>query len=193
MLRIAEHLAGQSVLDDFAVLHHGDEIADLRGDAQIVRDEDDGEPKPLAQIRAASSAPAPAPRRRAPRQPRRATSTSGFSASARRGRCAGVGRRRIRREAIDAEGSRPTSRNSPSPACLRTRGGLGVGARRSMRWRWPPENLREAVDGRGIEADQPEQFLRRRYRLVRGVPCTIGPCATRSPALRRGFSEANGS
>ena len=33
MLRIAEHFAGKAVFHHFAVLHHGHEIADLRGDA----------------------------------------------------------------------------------------------------------------------------------------------------------------
>ena len=51
VLRIAEHLAREPLLHHFTVLHHGDEIADLRGDAQIMRDEDDGEAEPLAQLR----------------------------------------------------------------------------------------------------------------------------------------------
>ena len=50
MLRVAEHLARQPLLHHGAVLHHGDEVADLRGDAQIMGDEDDGEPEPLTQF-----------------------------------------------------------------------------------------------------------------------------------------------
>src|SRR6185312_11794817 len=42
VLRVAEHITCQPVLHHFAVLHDRDEIADLRGDTQIMRDEDDG-------------------------------------------------------------------------------------------------------------------------------------------------------
>ena len=51
VLRIAEHLSCEPLLDHDAVLHHRNEIADLGCDPQIMRDEDDGEAKPLAQFR----------------------------------------------------------------------------------------------------------------------------------------------
>jgi hypothetical protein len=38
------------VLDDLAVLHDRDEVADLRRDPQIMGDEDDGKAKPPAQL-----------------------------------------------------------------------------------------------------------------------------------------------
>src|ERR1700735_4235877 len=41
-----EALRGRTLFDDPALLHHGDVIADLRGDAQIVGDEQDRNPKP---------------------------------------------------------------------------------------------------------------------------------------------------
>src|SRR5215470_3384207 len=43
MLRAAENLMRRPVLDDRAVLHDRDQIADLGRDPQIVGDEDDGE------------------------------------------------------------------------------------------------------------------------------------------------------
>ena len=50
MLRIAEHLRRPSVLHHLAIFHHGNEVADLSGDAQIMGDEDDGKPEPLPQF-----------------------------------------------------------------------------------------------------------------------------------------------
>ena len=55
------------------------------------------------------------------------------------------------------------------------------------------EFMRKAVAGGRIETDQREQFPGSAIACRRGVPCTIGPCATSSAALRRGLSEANGS
>jgi hypothetical protein len=49
VLRPAEHLAGQPLLHHLAVLHHGDEVADLRGHPQVMGDEHNGKPEPLAQ------------------------------------------------------------------------------------------------------------------------------------------------
>ncbi|MDB5506688.1 MAG: hypothetical protein JWR75_1326 [Devosia sp.] len=39
MLRDAEHIGSVADLDDLATVHHGDAVADLRGNAQIVGDE----------------------------------------------------------------------------------------------------------------------------------------------------------
>src|SRR5215468_755098 len=46
----AEHFGNRPVLDDFAFLHDRDEIADLRSDPQVMGDEDDRKPEPLAQF-----------------------------------------------------------------------------------------------------------------------------------------------
>ena len=50
MMRVAENRRGRAALDDFAVLHHADEIADLCRHTQVVRSDDDGEVEPLAQL-----------------------------------------------------------------------------------------------------------------------------------------------
>jgi hypothetical protein len=46
--RVAKDCCGRAALDNFTVLHHTDEIANLRRHAQVVRDEDDGEAESLA-------------------------------------------------------------------------------------------------------------------------------------------------
>ena len=51
MARCLENLRNRAVFHNLPILHHGDQITNLRGDAQIMRDEDNGKPKPDAQIR----------------------------------------------------------------------------------------------------------------------------------------------
>src|SRR5579872_6449838 len=46
----AEHLLGRAVLDDPALAHYRDVVADLRRDAQVVGDEQHGEVQPLADL-----------------------------------------------------------------------------------------------------------------------------------------------
>ena len=46
---MAEDVASGPMLHHFTVLHYRHEVADLRGDPEIVGDEDDGEAKTLAQ------------------------------------------------------------------------------------------------------------------------------------------------
>ena len=41
MPRITEYVGRAAILYHLAILHHGNEVADLRGDAQIMGDEDD--------------------------------------------------------------------------------------------------------------------------------------------------------
>lgn len=53
MHRIAEHRGDGAGFDHRAVLHHQDAVADLRGHAQIVGDEQDRQAEPGAQARAA--------------------------------------------------------------------------------------------------------------------------------------------
>ena len=46
LLRIGQDLRRRSLFDDAAVLHHGDVVADLRGDAQIMGDEQQRDAEP---------------------------------------------------------------------------------------------------------------------------------------------------
>ncbi len=89
--------------DHFAVLHHRNEIAHLRGDAEVVCDEHDGETEVARATRPAASAPAPvrthrapkrARRRSAPRVPARARARARYAGAARRRTRAGSGRSR---------------------------------------------------------------------------------------------------
>jgi hypothetical protein len=43
VFRIGEHVSGRALLDDDPLLHHRKPVADLRGDAQIMGDEQHGE------------------------------------------------------------------------------------------------------------------------------------------------------
>ena len=45
-----EHRRGRAVLDHLALVHHGDAVADLRGDAQVVGDEQHREIEALADL-----------------------------------------------------------------------------------------------------------------------------------------------
>ena len=50
LLRMGQHLGGRALFDDAAVLHHSDIVADLRGDAQIVGDEQQRDAEPLLDL-----------------------------------------------------------------------------------------------------------------------------------------------
>ena len=47
---MVEQRVGRSALDDLAEVHHRDAIADVPDDVQVVRDEDESDPQPLAQL-----------------------------------------------------------------------------------------------------------------------------------------------
>jgi len=49
MLGVAEDIPGQPLFHHLAILHDSDEVANLRGHPEIVRNEDDGETEALAQ------------------------------------------------------------------------------------------------------------------------------------------------
>src|SRR6266566_3931222 len=51
MLRIGEDLRDLAVLDHLAPLHDRNRVADLRSDAQVVGDEQHGQPQALAHVR----------------------------------------------------------------------------------------------------------------------------------------------
>ena len=146
MLRVAEHFAGEPVLHHFTVLHDSDEIADLRGNAQIMRDEDDREAEARV-TRPAASAPAP------------------HRDIERRHRLVGDQYIRLQRQ-----------------------------ARQPDRCRWPPENsCGKRSPAEGSSPTSANSSFASATASARGAPCTIGPCATSSAALRRGLREANGS
>jgi len=50
MRRGIEHLLGRRQLDDATAVHHGDATADLTHQAQVVCNEEVGQPQPLLQV-----------------------------------------------------------------------------------------------------------------------------------------------
>src|SRR5690242_7189212 len=50
VLRLTVDARRRSELDDLALVHHGDRVADLRGHAQIMRDEQHREVEPIADV-----------------------------------------------------------------------------------------------------------------------------------------------
>ena len=116
VLRIAEDLAGQPLLHHLAVLHHRDEVADLRRDAQVMGDEDDRQAEPLRADPPAASAPAPAPKRRARRRARPPPAPPARAPARGQARCAGAGRRRIHADSARSQPGRDRRARSSSLA-----------------------------------------------------------------------------
>ncbi len=148
VLRVTEHFARQPVLHDLAILHDRDEIADLRGHAQVMRDEDD---------RAARAAPQ-------------------FRKQLQHLRLHGNIERRhrlVRHQHVRLQRQRPRQADALRAGRRRIRAGSG---------RRRKDRVRPATNSSFASA----------IACARGVPWTIGPCATSSAALRRGLRKRTG-
>ena len=101
---------GRPALDDHAAVHEDERVADLAGEADLVRDDDHRHAR-RSRARASRRAPRRRARGRAPRSARRRASASAASRAPVRSRRAAAGRRRA-----GTDSSRPCRRGRPARA-----------------------------------------------------------------------------
>ena len=124
MQRRCKHRICIADLDHASEVHHRDPVREMAHDAQVMRDEQDREPKVALQVQTAGLVSVPAPKRLVTIRFRRRSACPVGPTGRGRSRCAGAGRRRTRAETV------PWRRAAAAPAtavrrCARIRPGTG--------------------------------------------------------------------
>ena len=126
--RVAAHLLGRALGDLLAVVEHGDALAQVHHERDVVIDQHDGELELAVQLTRSARAAPPSPRDSCRRPARRAAAGAAASRARARSRAGAARRRAASRRARPRSAPRPR-RSSSARACASLRG-LAVAATR---------------------------------------------------------------